>query len=66
MSVDLHLSLDSYVITRNTGSLFDLLADVGGLSLFLKLLFGAIALPLSKMRLDALINNRLYHLPSDF
>ena len=62
MSFDLHLSLDSQKIQRNSYSIFDLFSDVGGLLVIIKLFFGCIAMPFSRMRVEALITNRLYHM----
>jgi hypothetical protein len=61
MSIDLHLSLDSTAIARDTYSVFDLFGDVGGLMEIIRLFFALLAVPFSKLRLDALVTNRLYH-----
>ena len=34
---------------------------MGGLIIIIKLFFGVIAMPFSRMRVEALITNRLYH-----
>jgi len=65
MSMDIELSLDSLLTDRSHVGILDLFGDIGGLLEIVTVMCGYLAYKFSKIRLDSIITNRLYHISDD-
>jgi hypothetical protein len=63
IAIELIMSSNHVYIDRETYGLFAYLGDLGGLIDCLKIIFGCFAYKFSNNRMDAIITNRLYHIP---
>jgi hypothetical protein len=63
MAVHFELNLDVYHVDRTSYDLLNMMGDVGGLIEILKVTFQMIAAPFAIIRLQAMVTNRLFHLP---
>jgi hypothetical protein len=57
--------MDIKTTDRQTYGILDYLGDLGGLTEIMKIIIGLLIAPLAKMRLSAIMINRLYHVSDD-